>query len=445
MPSFPLPDIDPLDVARNFARTDGTVLLHTQRPWHGTGSSALMLSPVWAVRAYGRRIENEGPVPALSRPAQRIGARLEQLRGLAPADDAPGLPLFAGYLGYEAGSAALGCPHPGGAAFGLPDAWIGCFDAALIFGPQTPTRLAVRDLSTFGGPDPVLRGQELLEQVLATASPTPSHEGASDPPTFPDPDWHASAVASIQRRLRDGETYQVNLTGFASARTGTLPFEHFLRHGMENPVPYAAYIQIDGRSITSHSPERLLRLTGTRAETAPIKGSIARAPGSGSLLHASEKDRAEHLMIVDLCRNDLSRRAITGSVRVDGLLEPLGVRGIDHLVSRISAEVRPGGRGGLLDSLFPGGSVTGAPKLRAMEIITELELAPRGPYTGSIGYITPDGDADFSIAIRTAVWHEDEVHFGCGGGIVVDSDPATEYAEARLKAESFFASLGAAP
>jgi anthranilate/para-aminobenzoate synthase component I len=146
-------------------------------------------------------------------------------------------------------------------------------------------------------------------------------------------------------------------------------------------------------------------------------------------------------MIVDLCRNDLGRCARTGSVEVDGLLEPLEVRGIDHLVSRIRAEVRPGGRGGILDALFPGGSVTGAPKRRAMEIITELELGARGPYTGSIGYVTPDGDADFSIAIRTAIWQDDHVHFGCGGGIVIDSDPATEYAEARLKAASFFDSL----
>jgi para-aminobenzoate synthetase component 1 len=443
MPSFPLPEIEPLDVARNLSRAHGTVLLHTQRPWHGTGNSALLFSPVWALRVHGRRIENDGPVPKLSRPAPSIGARLEQLRGLAPADDGPGLPLFAGFLGYDAGSAAAGCPHPEAPGFGLPDAWIGCFDAALVFGPETPTRLAVRDLSGFGGPPPDERSQELRELLRQATRHRPTSRGASELPKLPDPDWHRAAVDSIQSYLRAGEAYQVNLTGFASAATETDPFEHFLKHAAENPVAFGSYLHVDGRSITSHSPERLLRITGRRAETAPIKGSIARSPGSGNRLRTSEKDRAEHLMIVDLCRNDLSRRAVTGSVRVDGLMEPLGVLGIDHLVSRISAEVRAGGRGGLLDSLFPGGSVTGAPKRRAMEIVTELERSARGPYTGSIGYITPAGDADFSIAIRTAVWHDEMVHFGCGGGIVIDSDPATEYAEARLKAASFFESLGA--
>lgn len=442
MPSFPLPDLDPLRAAAGLSGAHGTLLLHTQRPWYGTGNSALLFSPVWAIRVQGRSIEPDGPVPTLSRPAATIGAYLEQLRGLAPPDDGPGLPLFAGFIGYDAGSAAMGCPHPVRPPFDLPDAWVGCFDAALVFGPDSPTRLAVRDLSGFGGAAPEIRANELLELLRDSPPAPPAATRGSSDPVFPDPDWHAGSVARIHEHLRAGETYQVNLTGFASARTGMDPFEHFLKHGAENPVAFAAYLHVDGHTVTSHSPERLLRLAGRRAETAPIKGSIARAPGSDSRLRTSEKDRAEHLMIVDLCRNDLARRAVTGSVRVDGLMESLGVRGIDHLVSRISAEVREGGRGGLLDALFPGGSVTGAPKLRAMEIISELELSARGPYTGSIGYITPDGDADFSIAIRTAVWHEDKVHFGCGGGIVIDSDAATEYAEARLKAESFFASLG---
>ena len=264
---------------------------------------------------------------------------------------------------------------------------------------------------------------------------------SSGPVEFPEPAWHATAVQRIREHLHAGDTYQVNLTGLATAETSVPPFEHFLRHSLENPVPFGACLRICGVTITSHSPERLLRIEGDRAETAPIKGTIARSEDSRHLLRASEKDRAEHLMIVDLCRNDLGRRAVTGSVHVTELLEPLALRGIDHLVSRIEARVRPGGRGGLLDSLVPGGSVTGAPKRRAMEIITEVEKSRRGPYTGSIGYVTPGGDADFSIAIRTAVWSEERVWFGCGGGIVVDSEPESEYAEARLKAESFFATL----
>lgn len=441
MPSYLLQDIDPLRVAAGLADADGTILLHTQRAWHGTGGSVLLLDPVWELRAAGTEITESGAVPRLSRPAAHLGARLEQLRGLAPPDDGPGMPLFAGFLGYDAGSAAAGCAHPSPPAFGLPDAWIGCYDTAIVFGAEGPPRLLLRDLTGFGGRSPDGRADALLERIRAAASSTPMAPGSSGEPRFPDPAWHASAVDRIQQRLRAGDTYQVNLTGFATAETTAHPFEQFLKHSMENPVPFAAYLRIDGVAISSHSPERLLRIVGDRAETAPIKGTIARAPNSRMELRTSEKDRAEHLMIVDLCRNDLGRRAVTGSVRVADLMEPLEVRGIDHLVSRIEARVRPGGRGGLLDSLFPGGSITGAPKQSAMEIITAVEQGGRGPYTGAIGYITPDGDADFNIAIRTAVWHEDQVHFGCGGGIVIDSDPVAEYAEARLKAASFFESL----
>ena len=168
-----------------------------------------------------------------------------------------------------------------------------------------------------------------------------------------DSDRYAAAFGEVQEHIAAGDTYQVNLTGFATAETTVQPFEHFLKHSRENPVPFASFLRVDGVAISSHSPERLLRIVGDRAETGPIKGTIARTPNSRVELQASEKDRAEHLMIVDLCRNDLGRRAITGSVRVAGLMEPLEVRGIDHLVSRIEARVRPGGRSLLRPNRFP--------------------------------------------------------------------------------------------
>ena len=194
-------------------------------------------------------------------------------------------------------------------------------------------------------------------------------------------------------------------------------------------------------TITSHSPERLLRLTGDEAETSPIKGTRATGPGDTARLVASSKDRAEHVMIVDLCRNDLGIHADYGSVRVSAFMDPLRLSGLIHLVSRIQATARGKARAHLLHDLFPGGSITGAPKRRAMEIIATVERGERGPYTGSIGYVDVAGHADWNIAIRTAVWQEGRVAFGCGGGIVLDSDPESEYAEARLKAASFFDTL----
>lgn len=434
-----LADVDPLVVARGLSARDGTVLLHTQRPWHGTDASFLLFDPLWSLRIEAGTMIDEGPVPALARPARSVGTRLEQLRRLAEDGGHSRLPFLAGYLGYEVGSTRDHCRHPAQAPFRMSDGRIAAYDAVLVFGDEKPPRLCVRDLSGLGGPDPGLRAARLLERVHAAASTAPPRTGRSGPVRFPDRAWHREAMRRIREHLLAGDTYQVNLTGFATAESDEDPFMHFLRHSTENPVAFGAYIRTNDATITSHSPERLLSVRGDRAQTAPIKGT-ARAP-EASALRASAKDRAEHLMIVDLCRNDLGRRALTGSVRVAGLMEPLEVRGIAHLVSRIEARVRPGARGALLDSLFPGGSVTGAPKRRAMEIISAIETSARGPYTGSIGYLTPAGDMDFSIAIRTAVWQEGHVHFGCGGGIVIDSEPSAEYEEAILKTESFFSSL----
>jgi para-aminobenzoate synthetase component 1 len=430
-------------VAAGLADRDGTVLLHTQRDWQGTGKSWLLLDPVWALRREGNEILAEGDVPALARASDHFGIRLEQLRSLAPDGDGEQFPLFAGFLGYEEGSRAFGCRHSRAPGFTVPDSWIGCFDAALVFGDGASPRFLQRDLSGFGGPDPAPRRQWLLERIREATA-----RGALLPPTghsaklrFLDEDWHSDAILQIREALVAGDTYQVNLTGFASAETTVCPFEHFLRHSAENPVAFGAFLRTCGVSISCHSPERLLRIDGDRARTAPVKGTIERSANSKARLVASAKDRAEHLMIVDLCRNDLGRRARPGSVQVTGLMETLEVRGIDHLVSRIEARVRSGAGGGLLDSMFPGGSITGAPKRRSMEIISAVERSGRGPYTGSIGYITPDGDMDFNIAIRTAVWQDEEVHFGCGGGIVIDSECSEEFSEARLKTRSFFDSL----
>jgi len=267
----------------------------------------------------------------------------------------------------------------------------------------------------------------------------PSSPARVADPELPDPGWHRDAVARIHRWLRAGDAYQINLTGFASARTTRDPWTVFRAERDRNPVPFAAYLRAETYTLTSHSPELLLRQRGRAVETAPIKGT---APtGDEAALLASAKDRAEHVMIVDLARNDLGRSCTYGSVHVRPLLQPLPVRGISHLVSRVHGTLRPGADAALWTDLFPGGSITGAPKRRAMEIITELERGRRGPYTGAVGYVDATGAADWNIAIRTAVWQNDSVHFGTGGGIVIDSDPDREYEEMRWKAASFLDSL----
>jgi para-aminobenzoate synthetase component 1 len=251
--------------------------------------------------------------------------------------------------------------------------------------------------------------------------------------------WYRAAFARVQGHLRAGDAYQINLTGFVPFRARSTPWEMFQHQARTNPVPFAAFLRLEEAVVTCHSPERLLRLRDDLAETAPIKGTAV-AGGEGALL-ASQKDRAEHVMIVDLARNDLGGSCRFGTVQVAELMGTLPLAHLVHLVSRVHGRVRPEHRHNLLADLFPGGSITGAPKRRAMEIIASVEQSARGPYTGSIGFVDRAGNADWNIAIRTAVWQGEHAYFGCGGGVVLDSDCDRELAEAALKARSFSASL----
>ncbi len=209
------------------------------------------------------------------------------------------------------------------------------------------------------------------------------------------------------------------------------------------PAPYGALIEADGVTVISGSPERFLASVGDRVETRPIKGTRPRTPGGAEELAAADKDAAEHLMIVDLERNDLGRVAETGSVRVDelGYVVELpgalsqGVAGQREAARRASATRE------LLRATFPGGSITGAPKVRAMQIIDELEPARRGPYCGAFGYFGADGAFELAIAIRIGVLVGHELRVHVGGGIVADSDPAAELAETEVKAAGWVAAL----
>ncbi|MGH6929326.1 MAG: anthranilate synthase component I family protein, partial [Dongiaceae bacterium] len=215
-----------------------------------------------------------------------------------------------------------------------------------------------------------------------------------------------------------------------------------------NPAPFAAFLRFDDVEIVSASPERFLSMRGNRVETCPIKGTRPRGRtveedrALADELLASEKDRAENVMIVDLLRNDPSRVCRDRSIDVPRLCELESFATVHHLVSTIVGELRPDLTAvDLLAACFPGGSITGAPKIRAMEIIAELEPTRRGPYCGSIGYIGFDGGMDTSIVIRTYAIRNGCVTFQAGGGIVADSTPAGEYAETLAKARALIAAL----
>jgi len=226
------------------------------------------------------------------------------------------------------------------------------------------------------------------------------------------------------------------------------PLELYARLRERNPAPFAGYFDLGGFVLASASPERFLRVEDGEVETRPIKGTRPRgqtpeedARQRDDLLH-SIKDRAENVMIIDLLRNDLGRVCAYGSVQVPVVCRLESYRTVHHLVSEVVGRLRPGlGPIDLLRAAFPGGSVTGAPKVRAMEIIAELEQTARGPYCGSLGYIGFDGSMDTNILIRTFTMGRGWMQFPVGGGIVADSIPEAEYEETLHKAEGLLRAL----
>jgi para-aminobenzoate synthetase component 1 len=254
----------------------------------------------------------------------------------------------------------------------------------------------------------------------------------------------------VREYIVAGDIFQANLSQRFQGSLPEAPFDLYRRLRRRNPAPFAAYLAFGDLAVLSASPERFLRLDQERrlVETRPIKGTRPRGLGPmhdaalGRALAESEKDRAENVMIVDLLRNDLSRVCRPGTVRVPELFALEHHPTVHHLVSTVVGELEPGADAfDLIRAAFPGGSITGAPKVRAMEIIAELEPTQRGVYCGSIGYISATGAMDTSIVIRTYLALEGQVYFQAGGGIVADSDPELEYRETLDKARGLIETL----
>ncbi|MCC5809201.1 MAG: aminodeoxychorismate synthase component I [Ectothiorhodospiraceae bacterium] len=252
----------------------------------------------------------------------------------------------------------------------------------------------------------------------------------------------------LQAYIRDGDCYQVNLARrFSTALHGD-PFAVYLRLRAVSPAPHGAYLEHPDFQLLSISPERFLRVRRGYVETRPIKGTRPRGENLqedlrlAEELQGSSKDRAENVMIVDLLRNDLGKVCRTGSVRAGKLFDLETHPSVHHLVSRVSGRLRAGlGPLDALEAAFPGGSITGAPKRRAMEIIAELETASRGFYCGSVGYVGYDGSMDTNICIRTAVHADGVLDYRAGGGVVADSEEEREFEETDHKARAFLSLL----
>lgn len=258
---------------------------------------------------------------------------------------------------------------------------------------------------------------------------------------------YGAAFNRVKQYIHEGDCYQVNLAQRFSAHGSGDAWIAYLALRDISPAPFMSYMNLgDAQSslqVLSASPERFLQVNGKHVETRPIKGTRPRSDNAdedasnANDLQNSPKDRAENLMIVDLLRNDISKVCETGSVRADKLFALESFANVHHLVSTVTGKLAEDKTAiDLLRACFPGGSITGAPKLRAMEIIEELEPNRRGLYCGAIGYVGFDGNMDTNIAIRTAVYSDDEIRFYAGGGVVADSEMAKEYRETLDKASS---------
>lgn len=389
----------------------------------------------------------------------------ERLAALFPPGDAPPfLGGAVGYLGYDLGAHLEGASRSPRRDLALPEAFLAFYDLIAVFDHATGSAFWVSTGKPFTGEAAGRRAGARLAAALrlareAPAGPSGAQEPASTTETVagfaPDATWlgryrglgatfdeagYRRAVAAAKAYIAAGDVYQVNLAQRFSVRAPGPAAEAFLRLRRVNPAPFAAYLGGGEWAVASLSPERFLRLRPGRVETEPIKGTRPRGNGRADdaalaqELRDSAKDRAEHVMIVDLERNDLGRFCEFGSVRVEAFCRLEAHPTVWHLVSTVAGRPRPGTTpADCLRHTFPGGSITGAPKIRAMQIIAELEPVCRGVYTGAIGYFGLGGRMDLNIAIRTVVLADGWAHFHVGGAIVADSDPAREYAETLHK------------
>jgi anthranilate synthase component 1 len=366
-------------------------------------------------------------------------------RGGQAGDDLPFTGGWLLYLGYElAQEVEPSLVLPVARATGVPVALaLRCPAAVVVDRAEGCTWLVAEP-----GRESLLdaMGRDLEAAAANSEAPLPPLRGCRED----DPGIFLDGVARVHEYLRAGDTFQVNLSRAWYAQFGSAPVPAALYAALRraNPAPFAALLQQPGWSIASSSPERLLQIRDGVAQTRPIAGTRPRVAGEDDAARMAEllghaKERAEHVMLVDLERNDLGRVCEPGSVRVDEMMTVESFAHVHHIVSNVRGRLRDGvAPGQAIAALFPGGTITGCPKVRCMQIIAELERVARGAYTGSLGYLSGNGNMDLNILIRTMALEGDRAGFRAGAGIVVNSDAGFELGETRAKARGLLRALG---
>jgi para-aminobenzoate synthetase component I len=445
---------DPLAAFAGFAALPGAILLDSAVAGAPLGRYSFIAAEPFLTLTSRDGMIDDGSGPFRGDPFAALAERLARYA----TETEPRLPPFqtgaAGYLAYELARHLERLPAHRIDDQPLPDMLLGFYDWTIAF--DHAERRGFIMASGHPAATDSERRARAAERIAAVRHrlERPVALPSRGVVARPRPDLDRAAYEAMVRRTIDyilaGDIYQANITQRFSAELGSGddPFDLYCALRRRNPAPFAAFLRHGDIAIVSASPERFLKLAEGRVETRPIKGTRPRGAtpaedeALGRELLASEKDRAENLMIVDLLRNDLSRVCRDRSVDVPVLFGLESYATVHHLVSIVTGELAPGKTAiDLLRAAFPGGSITGAPKIRAMEIIAELEPTRRGPYCGSIGYIGFDGTMDTSIVIRTMAILGQQLTFQVGGGIVADSDPAAEYEESLIKARALIETL----
>jgi para-aminobenzoate synthetase component 1 len=359
-----------------------------------------------------------------------------------------------GYFSYDLGRMLEKLPHTAADDLKLPDVCLGFYNRLLAFDNLTGKAYLIATGLPQHGRGGLEQAHRQMDELKARLKNLPQFRESSAAPSVPQITSNFSrqeymeAVEKARRYIIAGDIFEVNLSQRFEAEIDITPYELYLRLRRRNPAPFACYMDFGDVQIAGASPERFIKLRGNLAQTRPIKGTRPRGKtpqedhALADGLAASAKDHAENVMIVDLERNDLGRVCEYGSVKVTELAKRETYATVFHLTSTVEGKLRPGsGITGLLRAAFPGGSITGAPKVRAMEIIEELEPTRRGIYTGSLGYLGFNGDADLNIAIRTFIVKGKKACFQAGGAVVYDSNPEHEYQETLDKARALMDAL----
>jgi para-aminobenzoate synthetase component 1 len=447
---------DPLTAFWQFSKEAGTIFLHSATPNATSGRYSFVMSSPFQILHSKKGIIHNGNHKRAGDPLSILKQAIAQFT-IAKENDLPPLQTgVAGFFSYDLVQHLEHIPQAREAS-PFPDLCLGFYDVTIAWDHQTKRAWIISAGFPYLEEQQRLRhaAKRLDEFTARLTAPSPLPQDTETTPALSiesnfSKANYCHAVQKVIDAIHEGQVFQVNLSQRFSA---ALPRDFnaatlYLRLNAQNPAPFSAYVNLLGTTLVSASPERFLKLTEGQVETRPIKGTRARHHeplldlALKFALQQSPKDLAENTMIVDLLRNDLSRICLDHSVKVTQLCAVESFATVHHLVSVIEGQLRPDCDAiDLLRATFPGGSITGAPKIRAMEIIADLEPNQRGPYCGSLGYLSFTGAMDLSILIRTYAIHQQQLSFQAGGGIVADSDPQAEYEETLVKTQALQSAL----